>query len=90
MTKDLAMPYCGVIRMFDQFRDVGTIMPEGGGEPIPFKLSAVQASEQLPLPGQHFSYETHQVNGGMTRAVDLVLLAEQPGILEQQARSQCG
>ena len=84
------MPYYGVIRTFDQFREVGTILPDSGGEPLPFRLSAIEVGEPSPLPNQRYAFETHQVNGGMTRAVDLRQLAEQPGILEQQARSQSG
>ena len=82
------MPYCGTIRTFDEVKDTGTILPDTGGEPIPFRLCAIQSGGAVPLPNQRYSYETFQVNGGMTRAVDLRQLSDQPSVLEQQARSQ--
>ena len=82
------MPYCGTIRTFDLVGASGTILPDNGGEPIPFRLCDLVSGSPSPLPNQRYGYETFQVNGGMTRAVELRQLAAQPGVLEQQPRSQ--
>lgn len=76
----------GQIKSYDSTKGVGTITPEKGGEALAFVRADLQEESQEPKANQRYSYETTQVDGGKTSAVNLKM--QQDGIL--QSRKQPG
>jgi CspA family cold shock protein len=65
------MPFFGRIIAYDSDGEIGTIAPEGGGTPLPFRKSDLETGMRAPRIDQRFGYETSEINGGGKRAVFL-------------------
>ncbi len=78
----------GKIKSYDSGKGTGTISPEKGGLVLPFGKSDLQQESQVPMVGDRYGYETNQVDGKDTHAVNL---EQQPGNPQrEQARAQQG
>jgi CspA family cold shock protein len=65
------MTHYGKIKNYDSAKGTGTIAPEKGGAPLPFKKADLQQEGQEPKADQRWGYETSQVDGGQVSAVSL-------------------
>lgn len=65
------MAHFGNIKNYDSSMGTGSITPEKGGDALRFKKADLQQEGQVPKVGQRFSYETNQVDGSRTSAVNL-------------------
>lgn len=63
----------GKIKSYDSSSGTGSITPEKGGDALRFMKADLQQEGQVPKIDQRFSYETSQVDGGKTSAVNLHL-----------------
>lgn len=78
----------GKIKSYDEQKGAGTIMPEKGGNALPFKKADLQQEAALPKVDQRFSYETSEVNGGHKSAVNLQQQAGENAQQEQASKQQ--
>lgn len=83
------MAHFGNIKSYNQDKGTGTIVPEKGGDALPFKKKDLQQEAEAPKVDQRFSYETAEVDGGHKRATNLQMQAEE-STHEKQARNQQG
>lgn len=65
------MTHFGKIKSYDSGKGSGMITPEKGGEPLSFAKADLQQEAAEPKSGQRYGYETSQVDGGKTRAINL-------------------
>lgn len=79
----------GKIRWYDSGRGSGTIVPEKGGDALPFRKSDLQQVGQEPQTDQRYSFETSELDGGQKCAVNLRQQGESE-TSEGQARAQEG
>ena len=68
----------GQIKSYASTKGVGTITPEKGGEALDFAKADLKEEGQEPQADQRYGYETKQVDGGKTCAVNLQM--QQGGI----------
>ena len=72
LNKENRMTICGTIKSYDENRESGTIAPEGGGEVLRFKRSAVSPRQsERPQERERFSYEQGKDGAGKNCAVNL-------------------
>ncbi len=83
------MTHYGKIKSYDSDKRAGTIVPETGGDALPFRKSDLQQQAQEPRVDQRYGYETSEVDGGKRRAINLQQQGESE-TQEQQARAQQG
>lgn len=83
------MSHFGKIKWYNSGKGSGTILPDEGGDALPFRRSDLQPEGQEPQTDQRFSYETSEVDGGQKRAVNLRQQGESQTV-EAQARAQQG
>ncbi|MGI8944200.1 MAG: cold-shock protein [Qipengyuania sp.] len=65
------MAHKGKIKSYDAAKGSGMITPETGGDALAFNKSDLQQQAQEPKADQRYNYETKQVDGGKTHAVNL-------------------
>jgi CspA family cold shock protein len=80
------MTHFGKIKSYDSGKGAGTISPEEGGDVLPFGKSDLQQESQAPKVGDRYGFETNQVDGHDTRAVNLQ--RHQVDLQQEQARAQ--
>ncbi|MCK0127435.1 cold shock domain-containing protein [Erythrobacter sp. F6033] len=80
------MAHSGKIKSYDAAKGHGMITPEKGGDALSFQKSGLQQQAQEPKVGEHYNYETKQVDGGKPVAVSLQHEQGQ----KEQASSQQG
>lgn len=61
----------GHIRWFNDRNGAGTIMPEDGGDALPFRAAEMPEQSPRPQVDQRYSYETLDTDSGRKRAVNL-------------------
>lgn len=83
------MPKFGNIKSYNREKGAGTIIPEEGGDALPFKKADLQQQAHMPAADQRYSYETAEVDGGHKRAVDLQQQAQEMP-KQEQSRNQQG
>ncbi|WP_144096589.1 cold shock domain-containing protein [Croceicoccus sediminis] len=79
----------GKIKWYNSGKGSGTILPEKGGDALPFRKSDLQQEGQEPQTDQRYSYETSEVDNGQKRAVNLRQQGESQ-VVEEQAHAQQG
>lgn len=84
------MTHFGKIKNYDTDRGTGMIQPEKGGDTLAFSKSDLQQEASEPRQGQRFSYETNQVDGGKSYAVNLRQQGESHSAQAEQAQKQAG
>lgn len=89
------MTYFGSIKSYDSGKGAGTIVPENGGDALPFKKADLQSENREPKVDQRYGYETSKVDSGKVRAVNLrhqeqAQDQEQDETRKKQAREQRG
>ena len=71
------MTIYGTIKSYDESRESGTIAPDGGGEVLRFKRSAVSPQQsERPKERERFSYEQGKDGAGKNCAVNLRRVVE--------------
>ena len=65
------MAHTGKIKEYDTTKGSGSITPEKGGDALHFAKADLQMEGAEPKQGQHWEYETKQVDGSKARAVNL-------------------
>ena len=71
MKKDMTMTHYGKIKTFDETAGTGFIIPEKGGDALPFRKSALPEKNQPPKTDQRFGYKLKTDDEGVVRAVKL-------------------
>jgi CspA family cold shock protein len=61
----------GTIKIYDTGNGSGTIVPEKGGDALPFRKSDLQQESQEPKPHQRFGYDVKNADNGKRYAVNL-------------------
>ncbi|WP_432200507.1 cold-shock protein [Erythrobacter sp. W53] len=79
------MTHYGKIKSYDSSQGAGTITAEQGGDVLSFGKSDLRQQAQEPQVDQRFGYDTKQVDGGKTRAVNLHM---NQGTSEKAAKQQ--
>ncbi|WP_338242500.1 cold-shock protein [Aurantiacibacter hainanensis] len=82
------MPQFGNIKSYNTEKGAGTIIPEEGGDALPFKKADLQQQAQTPSLDERYSYETVEVDGGNKRAVDLQQQGEESSQQERAPTQQ--
>ena len=88
----------GTIKSYDNGNGKGTIVPEKGGDALPFRKSDLQQEGQEPKQNQRYGYDVKNADNGKRYAINLQAQGEAqtqqaPGgaeTLQEQARSQQG
>lgn len=70
----------GQIKSYDRTKGAGTITPEKSGESLAFAKADLKEEGREPQVGQRYDYETKQVDGSKTCAVNLQM--QQGGSLQ--------
>ena len=83
------MAYFGKISSYDSGAGAGIIIPDRGGQPLPFGKSDLQHESQQPFVDERYSFETVEVNGNRERATNLEKMSD-ARIQQEQARAQRG
>ena len=65
------MTHYGKVKSFDQSAGTGFIIPEKGGDALPFRKADLQQKDREPKAEQRFGYETEKTGSGEVRAVKL-------------------
>lgn len=65
------MTHYGKVKSFDQSAGTGFIIPEKGGDALPFRKADMQKQNWEPQTEQRLGYETEKNNSGEARAVKL-------------------
>lgn len=65
------MTYYGKVKSFDQTAGTGFIIPEKGGDALPFNKADMQKQGWEPKAEQRLGYETEKSDAGKVRAVKL-------------------
>ena len=65
------MTYYGKVKSFDQTAGTGFIIPEKGGDPLPFRKTDMSKENWEPKVEQRLGYETETNTSGHVRAVKL-------------------
>ena len=83
------MTHFGNIKSYDSEKGSGSIVPEKGGDALPFRKSDLQQEAQEPKNGERYGYELKSANNGRNYAVNL---QHQQGedAKQEQARAQQG
>ena len=85
------MAHTGTIKSYNAAKGNGMITPEKGGDALPFNKSDLQQQAQEPREGQHYGYETREVNGGKVHATSLQMEQGKPSNdVKDQASKQQG
>lgn len=79
----------GNIKSFDTGKGRGTIVPERGGDALPFRKSDMQQQAQEPQEGQRYAYDVRNADNGKRYAVNLHQ-QEEADVQQEQARAQQG
>ena len=82
------MGHMGQIKSYDANKGAGTIMPEKGGNALPFKKADLQQQAQEPKVDDRYEYETSEVDGGHKRAVNLQQQGEEAAKQDQASKQQ--
>ena len=61
----------GIIETFESSNGLGSILPEGGGDALPFRRRDLETQIPAPQVGERFGFCTSEVNGRNRRAIDL-------------------
>jgi cold shock protein len=61
----------GKIKNYDGSTGSGTITPEEGGAPLDFVKADLQQEAAEPKAGERYGYDTRQMSGGKSHAVNL-------------------
>ncbi len=80
----------GNIKSFDSNKGVGTIIPESGGDALPFRRSDLQQQAQEPQHDQRFSYDVKNADNGKRYAINLQPQQGESDVKQEQARAQQG
>ena len=65
------MTHYGKIKSYDSAKGAGMITPDKGGDALAFNKSDLQQQAEVPKADQRYGYETRQVDGGKTHAINL-------------------
>lgn len=65
------MTQYGKIHSYDTAKGAGMIKPEKGGDALPFHKADLQQQAEVPMADQRYGYDTKQVDGGKSRAINL-------------------
>lgn len=84
------MGHMGQIKSYDAGKGAGTIMPEKGGNALPFKKADLQQQAQEPKVDDRYEYETSEVDGGHKRAVNLQQQQGESDVKKEQSGKQQG
>ncbi len=61
----------GTIKSYNSDKGTGTIVPEQGGDALPFRKADMQQEGQQPRQEHRYGYDVHTGDGGQRRAVNL-------------------
>ncbi|WP_053058898.1 cold-shock protein [Croceicoccus naphthovorans] len=86
--KECPVSQFGKIRWYNGSKGSGTIIPDSGGDVLPFRRSDLQDNAE-PKTDERYSYDTSDAIGGRKRAINLRRQSESQTV-EQQARAQRG
>lgn len=75
----------GTIKSYDSDKGTGTIIPEQGGDALPFRKVDMQHEAQEPRQEHRYGYDVQTGDGGRRRAVNLRLQQQESVQQEQQA-----
>jgi CspA family cold shock protein len=70
------MTHYGKIHSYDAAKGAGMIKPEKGGDALPFHKADLQQQAEVPKADQRYGYETKQVDGGKSQAINLQMEQE--------------
>ena len=79
----------GNIKSYDSGKGRGTIIPEQGGDALPFRKSDLQQQAQEPKLDQRYGYDVKNTDYGKRYAVNLHQQGE-ADVQQDQARAQQG
>ena len=79
----------GKIKSYDTGNGRGTIVPEKGGDALPFRKSDLQQQAQEPQQDQRYGYDVKSADNGKRYAINLHQQGE-ADIQQEQARAQQG
>lgn len=79
----------GTIKSYDSTKGTGTIVPEQGGDALPFRKSDLQQQVQEPRQDQRYGYDVKNANNGKRYAINLEPQGEAQ-VQQEQARAQRG
>lgn len=79
----------GNIKSYDSGKGRGTIVPEKGGDALPFRKSDLQQQAQEPKQDQIYGYDVKSADNGKRYAINLQPQGEVQ-IQQEQARAQQG
>lgn len=77
------MTHYGKIHSYDADKGAGMIMPETGGDALPFNKADLQQQAQVPMAEQRYGYQTKQIDGGKSCAVNLQMEQAGGGSMQQ-------
>ncbi len=80
----------GTIKSYDSGKGTGTIVPEKGGDALPFRKSDMQQQGQEPQQDQRFGYDVKDAENGKRYAVNLQQQQGEGDAKQNQARAQQG
>jgi len=79
----------GTIKSYDGDRGTGTIVPEQGGDALPFRKSDLQQQAQEPRLNQRYGYDVKNADNGKRYAINLKPQGDAQ-VQQEQARAQRG
>jgi cold shock protein len=79
----------GTIKSYDRDRGSGTILPEQGGDALPFRKSDLQQQAQEPRQDQRYGYDVKNADNGKRYAINLKAQGDAQ-LQQEQARAQRG
>ena len=79
----------GKIKSYDSGNGRGAIVPEQGGDALPFRKSDLQQQAQEPKQNQRYGYDVKDADNGKRYAINLRQQGEAVS-QEEQARAQQG
>ena len=79
----------GTIKFYDSSRGCGTIIPERGGDALPFKRADLREEDGEPSVDDRYRYDTGETDTGQ-RFATLLTPEGESSVVEQQARAQRG
>lgn len=83
------MTQFGKIQSYDSGLGAGWIIPNRGGDPLPFSKADLRRESQQPQVNQAYSFTPAEAGGSGKRATDLDRLSDAK-ILQMQASAQRG
>lgn len=83
------MTYFGKIKSYDTVKGAGMITPDKGGDALPFGRKDIEPQAQTPAIDQRYAYDTSNMDGAKTCAINLKLQqGESSSQPKQQASAQ--